>query len=191
MQETEKKEDSETTKKYLALISIINRIEKRLAWSELTYLFMNIIIVIFVITFISYLNNKVNYILTTMDLAFILFLLVIGISVCAYWTGSSMRIQLKLKLRYFQARFLERKMNCTGEYIFSDESIFFDPDLRKIESPDKKETLDYPTSGLLRMDGVIGSAKPRHFTLLLPSIFFIIYCVIFLWMMMRFFEYRF
>ena len=59
--------------------------------------------------------------------------------------------------------------------LHSDEGIFFNPKIRKIESPDKKELLQYPTKGLQRMDGFIGAAKPRYLTWSLSGIFFILY----------------
>ncbi len=90
-----------------------------------------------------------------------------------------MRLQLRLKLRYFQARALERKMNCAGEFIFSDEHIFFEPTVYRLESFDKKETIFYPTSGPARMDGFVGSAKPRVFSWMFPLLFIIIYWTVF------------
>jgi hypothetical protein len=66
-------------------------------------------------------------------------------------------------------------MDSAGENFFSDESIFFNPQIRKIESPDKKEILQYPVRGLTRMDGFIGAAKPRYLTWILPGVFFILY----------------
>jgi len=106
---------------------------------------------------------------------FIFFSHTIGILINAYWTVSSTILQLKLKLRYFQARYLERKLDSSGEYIISDESFFFNSEIRKVESPDEKETVFYPTEGFLRMDGFIGAAKPRFLSLMMPFLFFIIY----------------
>lgn len=185
MENTEDRANSETTQKYIALISLINEMEKRLGWSELMYLILNSIIVMFIIHFESSLFKALPLSLTALELLFTLFSLVIGMAVCTYWTASSMRIQLKLKLRYFQARFLERKMNCVGEYIFSDESPFFLPHRGIVESPDNKETLRYPKSGVLRMDGFIGSAQPRQLSLLMPCLFFIVYLTIFIWVLIQ------
>lgn len=179
MNNVEQKTDNATTEKYIALTSIISRIEDRLRWSELVYLSLNIIVFLFIVTFISSLIHTTSYILTHMDLGFIFFCIIIGMSINAYWVAFAMRVQLKLKLRYFQARFLERKMNCIGEYIYSDESIFFNPDIRRLESPDNKDILQYPTSGLTRMDGFVGAAKPRHFSWLMPTLFASIYWMIF------------
>lgn len=183
MNSIEEKVDNATTKKYLALISIISRMENRLGWSELVYLSLNIFVFLFIVNFVSPLLRKSSYALTHIDLVLIFFCLVIGIFINAYWVAFAMRMQLKLKLRYFQVRFLERKLNCIGECIFSDESIFFDPDIRHLESPDNKEILKYPTSGLTRMDGFIGAAKPRLFSWIMPCLFIAIYWLIFLWVL--------
>jgi hypothetical protein len=125
------------------------------------------------------LNQKINYLLTYQDLALIFICITTGTSLGAYWITFAMRVQLRLKLRYFQARVLERKLNAVGEYIFSDENIFFEPDIRRLESFDEKETLLYPTRGLARMDGIIGAAKPRYFSWLMPIFFIFIYWLIF------------
>jgi hypothetical protein len=180
MEENNKKVDNETVRKYLALISAIYEMEKRIGWAELVYLSLNLGIFLFIVSFVSNMIHKISYFFTT-NILFVLLCLVIGMSICVYWAASSIRLQLKLKLRYFQARFLERKMNCLGECILSDESIFFDPAIRRLESPDNKESLLYPTSGLSRMDGFIGSTKPRHFSWLMPILFFSIYWIIFIW----------
>jgi hypothetical protein len=183
MDTTNEEKQPDLTPKYLALITIINSIEKRIAWSEIIYLALSLGIMVFAIYFISSLINR-QQILAPMDLLFILFCLVIGMAVSTYWSVSTIRLQLKLKLHYFQARFMERKLNCPGEYFYSDESIFFDPDIRYLESPDGNENLSYPTSGFTRMDGFIGSIKPRHFTLLMPLLFFLVYWAIFIWTIM-------
>ena len=71
-------------------------------------------------------------------------------------------------------------MDSVGEYFFSDQDIFFDREIRKIESPDKKEIVRYPLKGLSRMDGFFGAAKPRYLSWIIPSIFFILYLLIFI-----------
>jgi hypothetical protein len=180
MNTEEQNADSYTTKKYISLMSSISNMEDRLRWSELVYLSLNIFVLLFSVIFIHIMISKSGYFLTYMDLALIFSCIFVGMSINAYWTTSSMRVQLKLKLRYFQARTMERKLDSVGEHIYTDESIFFDPDIRSIESHDKKESLKFPTSGLTRMDGFIGSAKPRFFTLLFPCFFITIYWLIFL-----------
>jgi hypothetical protein len=171
----------DTVEKYLTLISAINGIEKRLGLSDLVYLSLNVFIILFTGTFISVIIHIQHFSLMPFDLVFILGCLVIGMTICVYWTSTAIRIQLKLKLRYFQARFLERRMDCVGEYILSDEDKFFDTDLKQLESPDRKESLYYPTSGLTRMDGFVGKLKPRYLSWLMPIVFFIFYWIIFVW----------
>jgi len=179
MDKIEQRTNHETANKYIALSSVISGMEDRLRGTEIFFLFLDVIVLLFTITFISSATHKVNYILTYMDLALFFICIVIGMSINAYWIAFAMRLHLKLKLRYFQARFMERKLNCAGECIYSDESTFFDPDIRILESPDNKETLHYPTSGLTKMDGFIGAAKPRYFSWLLPCFFITIYWIIF------------
>ena len=179
MNNTVQKEDNTLTEKYTALISIISSIEARLGYSDLFYLFMNVFILLFIFTFTSYLIRTSVYTLIFIDLAFIFSCIIVGIAINIYWIVFAMRIQLKLKLHYFQVRYMERKMNCEGACIYSDETAFFNPELRMLESPDNKETLYYPTSGASRMDGFVGSLKPRHFSWLLPCLFILIYWVVF------------
>jgi hypothetical protein len=165
--------------KYIALMNSITNMEDRLRWSELIYLLLNIVVLLFSVLFISSLIHKDDYYLTYTDLALIFSCLMIGMAIDAHWVASAMRAQLKLKLRYFQARAMERIFNSAGEYIFSDESAFFNPNIRELKSPDNKESLQYPMSGIARMDGFIGSAKPRYFSWMLPCLFIAVYWFIF------------
>ncbi len=164
---------------YIALMNSITNMEDRLRWSDLIYLLLNIVVLLFSVLFISSLIHKADYYLTYIDLTLIFSCLMIGMSIDAHWVASAMRAQLKLKLRYFQARSMERMFSNAGEYIFSDEYAFFNPNIRQLKSPDNKESLQYPTSGLARMDGFIGSAKPRYFSWILPCLFIAIYWFIF------------
>jgi hypothetical protein len=166
MDETNEK-TQETVQKYLVLMNMICIMENRLVRSEMVYLIINIFV--FFSSTLSF--NRVKF----FGYTYLLFWLVIGMFLCVFWIASSMRLQLKLKLRYFQARYLERKMDSAGENFFSDESIFFNREIRKIESPDKKELLQFPARGFTRMDGFIGAAKPRYLSWILPSVFFILY----------------
>jgi hypothetical protein len=163
------------TEKYLALISIIEQIQHRLQWSELMYIALNLFVFFPSIFFISNVVNRQNH----LPVLFILFGFVIGMIINSYWLVSSIRLQLKLKLRYFQARNIERKYNYTDESFISDEDRYFNPRIGTVESFDGKETIFYPNKGMLRMDGFIGSAKPRYLSIMIPSIFFIIYIVSF------------
>jgi hypothetical protein len=169
----------QTVQKYILLMNLIGLMENRLLRSEMVYLIINIFIFFITTISLSVLNpfGSSYFYMTTY---FFLFWLAIGMFVCVVWIASAMRLQLKLKLRYFQARYLERKMDSAGESFCSDENLFFNPKIRNIESPDKKEILQYPVKGLTRMDGFIGAAKPRHLTWILPSIFFILYLLTFI-----------
>lgn len=170
-----------TNQKYLALLSGIENIENRLKWSELGYIALNLIVFFPTIYFVSHVFEKIRmHPLDPIDLLFMLFCYVIGMAINSYWTTSSMRLQLKLKLRYFQARCLERKLNIEGEFFVTDEALFFDPAIGQVESPDGKEKVVYPREGALRMDGFVGAAKPRLFSLLIPSVLFVIYLASFL-----------
>ena len=165
----------QTVQKYILLMKMISIMENRFVRSDIAYLIINIFI--FLISMMSL--NREGFFGNT----FLLFWFALGMLVCVLWITTSMRLQLKLKLRYFQARYLERKMGSEGEFFFSDEDIFFDRKIRKIESPDKKEIVQYPTKGFSRMDGFIGAAKSRYLTLILPSILFFFYlnaCIYFL-----------
>ena len=158
-----------TVQKYLGLMNMISSVENRMVRTEMIYLMVNIFIF-----FVSTLSlPKAHF----FGYPYVLFWLIIGMFLCVFWIASTLRTQLKLKLRYFQARYLERKMDTAGENFFSDEGIFFDPKIRKIESPDEKELLEYPKKGFKRMDGLFGATKPRHLTWILPGIFFIFYFI--------------
>ena len=166
-------------KKYLILMRMICITESRLTRSEMVYLIINILIFLtstICLNLVKFLAPSYFY----SSFHYVLFWLAIGMVLCVFWIMSAIRLQLKLKLRYFQARYLERKMDSAGESFCSDEANFFNPEIRRIESPDKKEVLQYPTKGLTRMDGWLAAAKPRHLTWILPSVFFILYLLIFI-----------
>lgn len=186
MEGTEAKSNSETVNKYMSLILLINESEKRLNLSELFFLSINLAVVLFSVHYVaSFLSVSEGYAAQTFSFFFILCCFSIGISISAYWLAFSMRLQLKLKLRYFQARYLERKMDCIGEYIFTDESPYFLPSIHRLESPDGKETLIYPTSGALRMDGFIGNAQPRHLSIFMPGVFITIYVAMIIGLLLK------
>lgn len=172
-------DDTSLTQKYIALISVISGIENRMVLSELVYLTLDLIVFFFIVGFTSNLLGKSGYLLGVVDVAFVLFCISVGIAISTYWVASAMRSQLKLKLHYFQIRYMERKMNCEGECIFSDATIFFNPEIHVLESPDARETLHYPDRGLSRMDGFVGASKPRNFSWFMPCLFILIYWVIF------------
>jgi len=178
MDETNEK-TQQSVQKYLLLMKMIYIMENRLIRSEMVYLIVNIFIFFtstICLNLVKFFGSSYFY----LSVHYLLFWLAIGMFLCVFWIASAMRLQLKLKLRYFQARYLERKMDSAGESFCSDEGIFFNPETRKIESPDKKEVLQYPVKGLARMDGFLGAAKPRIRTWILPSIFFILYVLTFI-----------
>jgi len=177
MEHTENKAHTESFKTYLTIASIIEAIENRMKWSELIYIFMNLSVFAMVIISVAITTKETGQPVKPIHLNLIFSCLAIGICINTFWVASSMRLQLKLKLRYFQARYLERKLNRDGEYIFSDESLFFNPEIGEVKSPDGKETVLYPKEGILAMDGHIGSAKPRTLSLVMPLMFFIIYLI--------------
>ena len=179
MDETNEQKE-QTVQKYVLLMNMISVMENRLVYSQMVFLIINLFV--FYTSTISL--NRARF----FGYPFLLFWFVIGMFVCVFWITSAMRLQLKLKLRYFQARYLERKMNSVGENLCSDENNFFDPKIRKIESPDEKELLQYPVKGFTRMDGFIGAAKPRYLSWILPGIFFLLY--LFTWIFFLLFRYQ-
>ena len=184
----ESNSESVTLGKYLSLLQTITKVENRLTWSEFTYIFLNLFVLFFIIGLnVCMYSNPVLY-TSFLGVLSAMLCIVVGETLCIYWVISSMRMQLKLKLRYFQARALERKMDNPGEFIISEEYIFFDRDIKQIESFDTKETVHYPSTGAVRMDGFAGSAKPRHLSWLLPSLFFLIYCIFFILTIIRIFS---
>jgi hypothetical protein len=178
MEETNEKMQ-QSVQKYHLLMEMIGMMENRLIRFEIVYLIINILILLtstISLGLLKSLGPRLFY----LGAAYPLVWLSIGMLLCALWIAFAMRLQLKLKLRYFQVRYLERKIDSPGENFFSDEEIFFNTKTGKIESSDKKELLQYPTKGFTHMDGFMGRAKPRYLTWMLPSIFFIIYLLTFI-----------
>ncbi|MBF0317358.1 MAG: hypothetical protein HQL04_04215 [Nitrospirae bacterium] len=164
-------------KKYIALMQTILAMENRLVLSELGYMFLNLVIMLFSITLLAYATEKKDAHIIYIS---VLFLIVIGEFTCLYWIISSMKIQMKLKLRYFQARYMERRHGTRDEAFFTDESSYLNPSIGYVESPDKRERVDYPKAGATRMDGFAGSAKPRHLSWAMVSVLFFIYIALML-----------
>ncbi|MEO5359389.1 MAG: hypothetical protein H7843_02950 [Nitrospirota bacterium] len=172
--------DGLTSDKYSLLMNAILTIENRLMWTELAYLALNLCIILFSMGLLAYAADKADVHITNIS---VLFLLVIGEFICVHWLISSMKLQMRLKLRYFQARYLERKQGISGETFLSDEALYLNPSIGFVESPDKNERVDYPTHGATRMDGFAGAAKPRHLTWFMVSVVFFIYIALLLWVL--------
>ena len=85
MNNTGHKEDNTTVKKYIALMSTISSIEGRLRYSDLSYLFINVLILLFTFIFTSYLLRSNAYTLIFIDLAFIFSCTIIGMAINIYW----------------------------------------------------------------------------------------------------------
>ena len=173
-----------TRDNYFAVLKIISETQNRLGWTELVFLALDIVLLIFtsgLIALMSYRGTPLPF-----QIALIILCLAIGLSLSTYWIATAMRLQLKLKLRFFQARYLERKIGREDEGIYSNEAVFFDENVHSLESPDKKEQITYPSSGLTGLDGLIGSAKPRHLSWFMPGFFSLIYIIMFFWVILEF-----
>ncbi len=179
MEEKIEKADESTERKYLALMSMVSEMERRLNRSELTFLFFNIVIFGFVVVFLSPVKQHLASTMTSLDLMLVLFCLIVGMTVSTYWTSYASRLELNLKVKYFQLRYFERKMNREGENIFSGLRPFFSPGIGKLECPDQKEILSFPRGHIFSIDGKLGSIQPKHISLFVPFLFFIMYVFIF------------
>lgn len=175
-----------TANLYFSLLAFIRDTENRLCWSGLIFMVLETVIAIFVFQYIPVYLHITTYQLTSLEFVFLFFSMVIGVAIAAYWAAYATRLQLKLKLRFFQARYLERKMQVDGVHFLSDESLYFDRQVKEIESPDQVEKIAYPRSGLFRMDGFIGAARPYKFSLMMPGLFFLLFSTIFIWMLVQF-----
>jgi hypothetical protein len=180
--EEEMRADGGTLATYLRLIDTINEHQARLVWSELVFIALEVGIFFACIFQVLQLGDRPAQTVGTISSAVALMSLVIGMAVSGYWVAYSMRLQLRLKLRYFQARHLERKLGGVGEDIFAGDSRF-NKDMTELESPDGVETIVYPRKGALRMDGVFGGAKPRVLSAMMPSLFFTLFATLFVWIL--------
>ncbi|KJR42407.1 membrane protein [Candidatus Magnetoovum chiemensis] len=166
---------------YSELVNLIHFLENRMHWSESIYLLFNVVILITALMKMNIFSTATKEIVTLHNIfpyMAVILLIIVGEILCVYWIIASMRTQMKLKLRYFQARYLERRMDIPGVTFFTDESKYFNPKFKYIESPDKVEKIEYPSTGMTRMDGFAGSAKPRHLSWILPSILFLFYILL-------------
>lgn len=179
MDEKMEKADESTERKYLALMSMVSEMERRLNFSELTFLFLNIVIFGLLVISIFPVKQQLAPTMSSLEIMLVLFCLIVGMTVSTYWTSYASRLELNLKVKYFQMRYFERKMNREGENVFSGLRPFFSPGIGKLECPDQKEILSFPRGHIFSIDGKLGSIQPKHISLFVPFLFFIIYVFIF------------
>lgn len=184
-EDTGQRPDTTTLRKYLSLLRIIPETQHHLVLYEVVMLALDLAVFLFTLFFTVYLQNLRSGRLAPIDVTFIILCLAVGLSISIYWVAMAMRGQLKLKLRFFQARYLERKMGHAGESLFTDEA-YFNKDYNKLESPDKVESIEYPSTGPLALDGFVGAARPRHFSWFMPGLFSCIYLLLFFWVVLTF-----
>jgi hypothetical protein len=180
--EEEARSDQGTLAIYLRLTDTINEHQSRLVWSELIFIALEVAIFFACVLQVIRLGDSPAQTVGTISSAAVLLSLVVGMAVSGYWVAYSMRLQLRLKLRYFQARHLERKLGGVGEAIFTGDA-HFNKDMTELESPDGVESIVYPRKGALRMDGLFGGAKPRVLSALMPGLFFILFVTFFVWIL--------
>ena len=165
---------------YLRLTDTINAKQTRLVWSEIVFIAVETVVFFLSVFQIARLVEGRGQGVGPLSVTMVLMSLVIGMAVSSYWIAYAMRLQIKLKLRYFQARFLERKLGGVGEDIFSGDGRF-NKDVTSLESPDGKETITYPKEGTMSMDGFFGGAKPRLLSWYMPMMFFFLFATLFVW----------
>ena len=180
--EQEDRPQKSTLEIYLRLIDTINEHQARLVWSELAFIALEVAIFFACVLQVIRLGDRPAQTIGTISSAAVLMSLVVGMAVGGYWVAYSMRLQLRLKLRYFQARHLERKLGGIGEDIFTGDA-HFNKDMTKLDSPDGAESIVYPRKGALRMDGLFGGAKPRVLSAMLPAAFFVLFLALFVWIL--------
>jgi hypothetical protein len=155
-------------------MTMISSMQTRLLWAELVFLALDLGVFLSAALFL--LLNYGHERFLPIDFAVLCFLLAIGMAISTYWITYCMRLQLKLKLRFFEARYIERKMDAIGENFLTDEEVF-NKDHRRIESPDGMESMTYPHS----LDGFMGGAQPRQLTWYISGVFFVTYVILFIW----------
>lgn len=169
--------DSGTIRKYVALLQLITSQQNRLTWVEVAFMALDILLLMATVMYISFKPINPS---SSIEITFTILLLAVGEALSAYWLTFAMRLQLRLKLHYFQARQFERSMGRVSEDIFIGEALF-NKDHLMLKSADGLETIEYPSKGFLKMDGFASSAKPRHLSWFMPALFSAIYLFIFVW----------
>ena len=160
---------------YLRLFDAIHEDQSRLAWSEIVFIVLEVAIFLACIAQITRIGDRPAETVDTIGSAAILLSLAIGMVVGAYWIGYASRLQIRLKLRYFQARYLERKLGGVGEDVLSGDARF-NKDTTTLKSPDGEETLVFP-------HGTAESARRRLLSVVTPALFFAIFGALFIWIL--------
>ncbi|MBF0541270.1 MAG: hypothetical protein HQK91_07460 [Nitrospirae bacterium] len=173
---------------YLNILKNIDKMEGRLSKTENLFVIIDLVILLFSVTGLFVLSIAAHYKShSVITLGGLQILLICGMVLTTRWAIIAMKSQLKIKLRYFQARSIERKINCQCFSIITDEQHFYNPDIHKLESFDNAESLDYPQKGPTGMDGYLGSTKPRMITMVPASFFFFTYQILFILVLIRYF----
>lgn len=167
---------------YLRLFDAIHEHQSRLAWSEIVFIVLETVIFLAGVAQLTRIGDRPAETADTIATAAILTTLAIGMVVGAYWIGYASRLQLRLKLRYFQARYLERKLGGVGEDVLSGDARF-NKDVTELESPDGEEIIVYPHGASRRASGLLESTRRRLPSVVTPVLFFMIFSALFVWVL--------
>ena len=184
-EEANPKADDKTLSIYLRLFDAIHEQQARLAWSEIVFIIVEVVIFLACISQITRIGDRPAETADTIGFAAILTTLALGMMVGVYWIGYASRLQLRLKLRYFQARYLERKLGGVGEDVLTGDTRF-NKDTTTLESPDGEETIVFPYGASVQPSGVLESSRRRLLSVVTPSIFFVIFGALFVWMLVTY-----
>jgi hypothetical protein len=176
------KADRGTLEIYLRLFDAIHEHQSRLAWSEIVFIVLEVGIFFACIAQVTRIGDRPVDTVGTIGVATVLMSLAIGMVVGTYWMGYVSRLQLRLKLRYFQARYLERKLGGVGEDVLTGDSRF-NKDSGALESPDGQETIVFPGGAASRTQGHLVSARRRLLSVVTPAVFFVIFAALFAWVL--------
>jgi hypothetical protein len=174
--EQENKSLADTTSKYLSILDNISQMQARLLWAEIVFLALDVGVFLFIVNQIMGLKSSPGMQLPPIGLTLIFFCIAVGLMISTYWITFILRAQLKLKLRFFQARYLERKLGAEGEHFLTDE-VSFNKQSQILKSPDGVETVTYPKS----LEGRLGSTRSWHLSSFMPTFFAALYFLIFIW----------
>ena len=176
------KADRGTLEIYLRLFDAIHEHQSRLAWSEIVFIALETVIFLACIAQVTRIGDLPADTVDTIGIAAVLMSLAIGMVVGVYWMGNVSRLQQRLKLRYFQARYLERKLGGVGEDVLTGDSRF-NKDSTTLESPDGKETIVFPLGLSSQSQNPLASARRRLLSVVAPAVFFMIFAALFVWVL--------